>query len=177
MIIRANGGLPATQEDFAGQVAFAIPAMLGGPSVAGILMTAMVSGKAGFRDLFAWHAPIIRGWPSVALADGLPAPLFAAVSSALVLVGQLPAYRVLIVWVYDHTGSLLVAMLMHTSLTACTFILGPAVIGGTALLVYDVVLGAAWWAIVAVVAVTNRWHFSRPGKPRIDAGAPQFRPR
>lgn len=139
----------------------------------GVLATGLLAGVLWA----AWHAPIIRGWPSVALADGLPAPLFAAVSSALVLVGQLPAYRVLMVWVYDHTGSLLVAMLMHASLTACTFILGPAVIGGTALLVYDVILGAAWWAIVAVVAVANRWHFSRPGKPRIDAGAPQFRPR
>ena len=31
---------------------------------------------------------------------------------------MLPAYRVLMVWVYDRTGSLLVAILMHASLTA-----------------------------------------------------------
>jgi hypothetical protein len=36
------------------------------------------------------------------------------------LVGQWPAYRVLMVWVYDRTGSLLVAMLMHARLSACT---------------------------------------------------------
>ena len=29
------------------------------------------------------------------------------------------------VWVYDRTGSLLVAMLMHASLTASMLILGP----------------------------------------------------
>lgn len=32
----------------------------------------------------------------------------------------LPAFRVLMVWVYHRTESLLVAMLMHTSLTATT---------------------------------------------------------
>jgi membrane protease YdiL (CAAX protease family) len=272
LVIRANGGLPATQEEFARQVAWAIPAMLGGPSVAGILMTAIVSGKAGFRDLFArlrkwrvgigwygvalltapllfwvvhatlslaspvflsgvvttpakapflltnlvaalmvgfceelgwtgfaiprlrlrhgvlatgliagvlwgtWHAPVISVWPSVALSDGLSVPLFAAASFALVLVGQLPAFRVLMVWVYDRTGSLLVAMLMHASLTASTFILGPAVISGVALLVYDIVLGVAWWAVVAVVAMTSHWQISSPGKPSTGFDAPQLGP-
>jgi membrane protease YdiL (CAAX protease family) len=257
LVIRGNGGLPPTQEEFARQVALAIPAMLGGPSVACLLVTALVAGKAGFRELFsrlrrwrvgagwyavalltapllflvvhaalslassvflpgvvttadkapflltslaaalmvgffeelgwtgfaiprlrlrhsvlatgliagvlwaAWHAPVIRGWPSVALSGGLSVPLFAAVSGALVLVGQLPAYRVLMAWVYDRTGSLLVAMLMHASLTASTFILGPAVISGTDLLVYDVALGAAWWVVVAVVAVANHGQLSR----------------
>jgi len=53
LIIYAQGGIPATQDEFARQVSFAIPAMLGGPGIAGILMTALVSGKTGFRDLFA----------------------------------------------------------------------------------------------------------------------------
>ena len=54
------------------------------------------------------------------LAIYLPAYLF------ILLVGGLPAYRVLMVWVYEHTnGSLLVAMLMHASLAAFTFILFP----------------------------------------------------
>jgi hypothetical protein len=104
---------------------------------------------------------VIRAWPSVALSGGLSAPLFAVVTSALVLVGQLPAYRVLMVWVYDRTGSLLVALLMHASLTASTFILGPAVISGVALLVYDVVLGAAWWVVVAAVILANRGLLAR----------------
>jgi membrane protease YdiL (CAAX protease family) len=258
LVIRANGGLPATQEEFARQVALAIPAMLGGPSVAGILVTALVSGKAGFRELFSrlrrwrvgarwyavallaaplvflvvhaalslaspaflpglvtaadkapfllmgivsglmvgfceelgwtgfaiprlrlrhgvlatglivgvlwavWHVAAIRVWPGVALSGGLSVPLFIALASALVLVGQLPAYRVLMVWVYDRTGSLLVAMLMHGSLTASTFILGPAVIAGPALLVYDVALGVAWWALVAAVILANRGLRVRP---------------
>jgi hypothetical protein len=43
---------------------------------------------------------------------------------------QLTAYRVLMVWVYDRTGSLLVAWLRHASLTASlAFILRPQATG------------------------------------------------
>ena len=38
----------------------------------------------------------------------------------LFLITILPVYRVLMVWVYDHTGSLFVAMLMHAIYTAFT---------------------------------------------------------
>src|SRR5215217_9025438 len=49
---------------------------------------------------------------SLSLAIYLPATLF------VLLVGWMPAYRMLMVWVYERTnGSLLVAMLMHASLT------------------------------------------------------------
>jgi membrane protease YdiL (CAAX protease family) len=37
----------------------------------------------------------------------------------------LPAYRFLIIWVYDHTGSLLLAILMHASFTGSQGFLGP----------------------------------------------------
>lgn len=63
----------------------------------------------------------------------------------------LPAYRVLIVWVYDRTGSLLVAMLMHASLTASTlFILLPKATG-VSLMIYYLVFAAVLWLVVAVV--------------------------
>ena len=62
------------------------------------------------------------------LRSALPTPLTAPDP---VLRRATTAYRVLMVWVYDRTGgSLLVAMLMHTSLTASTlFILMPPVRG------------------------------------------------
>ena len=72
------------------------------------------------------------------------------------LIGQLPAYRVLMVWVYDRTDSLLVAMLMHASLSACTFALGPERVTGLALVGYGLALGAAWWTVVAVIAAVTR---------------------
>jgi uncharacterized protein len=66
----------------------------------------------------AWH--FIMFWE--------PGSFSAAFPLALLLVklfSWLPAYRVLMVWVYDRTGSLLLAMLMHASLTATQLILIP----------------------------------------------------
>jgi hypothetical protein len=75
--------------------------------------------------------------------------------------GILPAYRVLMVWVYDRAGeSLLVVMLMHASLTASMLILGPLATG-SALATYTLVFAAALWVIVAVVAVANYGHLTR----------------
>jgi hypothetical protein len=55
-------------------------------------------------------------------------------------------------WVYEHTGSLLVAMLMHVSLTVSTLTLGAA-IAGTASLIYGLALAAVMWA-AAVASIT-----------------------
>jgi membrane protease YdiL (CAAX protease family) len=71
------------------------------------------------------------------------------------LFSWLPAYRLLMVWVYDRTGSLLVAMLMHVSLVASTVIIEPPLTGG-ALLTYILARAAVLWIIVVVVAVAQR---------------------
>jgi uncharacterized protein len=69
--------------------------------------------------------------------------------------GVLPAYRILMVWVYDRTQSLLVSLLMHASLTASTlFILSPAATG-VPLIIYYLILTAVMWVIVAA-AVSRR---------------------
>lgn len=54
------------------------------------------------------------------------------------------------VWVNDRTGSLLVAVLMHASLSACTFLFGLSVTGW-AFIAYIFALAAAWWIVVAAV--------------------------
>ena len=41
---------------------------------------------------------------------------------AVLLFAWLPPYRVLMVWVYDRTESLLLVILMHTLITAAQFI-------------------------------------------------------
>jgi hypothetical protein len=64
------------------------------------------------------------------------------------------------VWVYDRTGSLLVAMLMHASLTAGNILLVPLATG-MALVSWSLMLAAALWVVVAAVAVTQGGHFSR----------------
>jgi len=62
----------------------------------------------------------------------------------------LPAYRVLMVWVYDGTESQLVVTLMHVSLVATTGIIDPVIEGGS-LLILLLAKAAVFWVIVAAV--------------------------
>jgi uncharacterized protein len=113
----------------------------------------------------AWHILGNDIWASVATAGGFPPVLFAISVGLVLIVGQLPAYRVLMVWVYELTGSLLLAMLMHASFAACTFILGPlagpGAMSGAYLLAYVVASAAATWVVVGVVAVAQGGHLRR----------------
>ena len=70
-------------------------------------------------------------------------------------IAALPAYRILMVWVYDRTGSLLVAMLMHAVLSASTIIFQPLT-PGMHQLTWNIVLAAALWAVVVAVAAAGR---------------------
>lgn len=243
------GGILGTEEPSAALMPFVYLAMLLGPSVAGILLTGLVYGRAGFRALLSrllrwrvsarWYAvalllapllatavllalsllspeflPVIftsddkaslllsgiaaglmvaffeeLGWTGFAvprlrlrydaLTTGLVVGLlwgawhflvfwesgsFSEGLALALLLGRLfswlPAFRVLMVWVYDHTGSLLLPVLMHASLVAVNFILFPPATGA-ALLTYILVWAAALWAVVAAVAVANRGQRSR----------------
>jgi hypothetical protein len=55
---------------------------------------------------------------------------------------------------------------MHWSLTATTFVLGPAWVAGSNLLVYDGALALAWWVVVAVVVCVNGGHLSPKTTPQ-----------
>ena len=262
------GGIPATKEEFTTLPLLAILAVLVGPSVSGIVMTGLVYGREGFRDLLtrmrrwrlgarwyavalltaplvstavliplslispvflpgifaseakvsfvlmgivvglivgifeelgwtgfavptllklrygvlstglivgvlwgAWHLLFNDIWASVATSGGLSPALFAVGVGLVLLVGQLPAYRVLMVWVYERSGgSLLFAILMHASYSASTFILGPVAgpgaMSGASLLAAVLASAAATWVIVAVLAVATHGHLSRqpPGR-------------
>jgi membrane protease YdiL (CAAX protease family) len=126
----------------------------------GVLTTGLIVGLLWG----AWHF-LVNFWGSGSSSGALSLALFLPA----VLFSFLPAYRVLMVWVYDRTGSLLVAMLMHASLTASVLVLGPLAILGVPLLTYNLVLGAALWVIVAAVAVANRGQLSRqPLRRRAD---------
>ncbi len=97
----------------------------------------------------AWHAPLFAR--SDSFAGALPLALL-----LLQLFSWLPAYRVLMVWAYDRTGSLLVAMLMHVSLAATSIILPPPEMSDMQSLTSILVSAATWWLLVAAVAVANR---------------------
>jgi membrane protease YdiL (CAAX protease family) len=107
----------------------------------------------------AWHL-LQMWWVGSTSSDGLPLALFLPLFF-LSAVAILTAYRVLMVWVYDHTGSLLVAILMHASYIFTTlFVLAPPTTG-VPFLTYSGAFAAALWAVVAMVAVANGWHSSR----------------
>jgi membrane protease YdiL (CAAX protease family) len=256
LVIGGPGGIPGTPEQLKSLFPMAITGMLAGPSVAGMLLTGLVCGRAGFRELTsrllkwrvgwhwyavailfaplymaaallalslispvfipsifasgnrvslllsgigaglmvgifeelgwtgfaiprlrlrygvvttgltvgvlwgAWHVLTNGLWASGTASGALSVAIFLPVYIFTFLVGQLVAFRVLMVWVYDRTGSLLLAMLMHASLTAFTLILGAPATGG-ALLVLCLAYAAAAWVVVAVVALANRGHLTR----------------
>ena len=244
LVIGGPDAIPSPSEQAMSLLPFAILVMLVGPSVAGILLTGLVNGRAGFRKLlsrsFKWRVGI--GWYAVAF---LTTPVLAAVillalsllspkflpaifttndKASLMLIGivsglvvgifeeigwtgfaiprmrlrygvlttglivgvlwaawhflvyfwgsgdssgafslaiflpeflflvtVLPVYRVLMVWVYDHTGSLLVAMLMHAIHTAITTSILVPLATGVSRVIYYLVFAAALWVFVAVV--------------------------
>jgi CAAX protease family protein len=104
----------------------------------------------------AWHLLTNDVWIATTYRGDLPVATFVILNGIGLVIGQLPAYRVLMMWVYDRTGSLLLAMLMHASLSACTFMLGPEKLTGGALIAYGFALAVTWWTVVAIAAIVMR---------------------
>ena len=250
----APGGIPGRPDDVARLFPFTLAALFAGPSVAGIVMTALVSGRSGLRDLVrrlgrwragaAWWAaalltgPILvvavlfglslyspefvpgllasedpfglilfglgwglvggglleeLGWTGFAVpalrerhsvfTTGLIVGLLwgtwhlliafwsirglAGEASSAAFVGgflafyfvALPAYRVLMVWLYDNTASLLLAIVMHAVLSTSTIVLQPASAQGN--FTWNLLLGAALWTLVAGIAAARRNELTR----------------
>jgi CAAX protease family protein len=99
----------------------------------------------------AWHL-LPNVWSSRAAAGELDMSAYLVATVLGVFVGYLTAFRVLMVWVYEHTTSVFVAMLMHASFTASLLILNPVGLSGTNLVVYSLALAAAVWVVVVFVA-------------------------
>jgi membrane protease YdiL (CAAX protease family) len=238
------GSFPITAEQSEAQGALLYVGMLIGPSVAGILLTGLVDGKAGFRRLMdrlrawrvgaRWYAAALLTAPLIALAvllllslsspafvpalftaddklglllSGVMAGLMVGVfeelgwtgfaiprlrsrygifSTGLIvglvwgawhflpfwegntfsgalplalllarLFAWLPPYRILMVWVYDRTDSLLVAMLMHGSLVATTLVLPSMELNGVPLMTWLLAWAVALWIVAGVVHLSR----------------------
>ena len=117
----------------------------------GVVTTGLVMGLLWS----AWHFPMFA--ETTDPTGTLPAALVVAV----LLFAWLPPYRLLMVWVYDRTESLLIAMLMDVPISTTALILASEATSATALVVPVLVWGAAFWLIVAVVAWTNGGHLNR----------------
>jgi len=109
-----------------------------------------------------WHIIPMVIWPSVAYSAPSSPGLYIAIRTVSFLVGGLVAFRVLMLWVYDRTHSLLLMILMHIGLTAVNIIYEPEAISGTSNYIADFVGAAAQWIVAAVVIVANRGQLSRP---------------
>jgi len=111
-----------------------------------------------------WHF-MIAFWASNYLGGVDSWIMFVAGFLAFYLLA-LPAYRVLLVWVFDRTGeNLPMIMLMHAFLSASTLIFQPSAAGAIAF-IWNFVLGIVLWIVVAIVAVKNRGQLSRQPLPR-----------
>jgi uncharacterized protein len=257
LVIGGPGGIPATTEQFDSMIMLVVLALMAGPSVAGLLLTGIVFGRTGYRELLSrlrrwrvgarWYAAALLAGPLVMLAIPLPLSLvlpdflpgvistdtratllilaiasgliggifeelgwtgfviprlrlrFSVLATGLIVgalwgawhllvnlwssgtstgafslalllhtilfsVAILPAFRVLMVWVYDGSGSLFVAMLMHASLIASNVLLVPALDTGMPLAAWSLLVAVAAWIAVAAVAVASGGQLSRPEK-------------
>ena len=103
-------GLPTGILEELGWTGFAIPRLR---LRHGVLVTGLIVGMLWG----AWHLPV-NYWASGVTSGEVSLAIWAPLWLVATLVGQLTAFRVLIVWIYERTdGSLPVAMLMHASLT------------------------------------------------------------
>lgn len=129
-----------------GWTGFALPRLRRsyGPLLVGMLMGVLWG---------AWHLPMFAG--STDPSGELPPVLILAAF----LYTWLPPYRVLMVWVYERTESLPLAMLMHAPISATTLVLSAMASqanAGIAILFPVLVWGATFWVIAGVVAWVQR---------------------
>jgi len=127
----------------------------------GILNTGLIAGLVWG----AWHFPPF--WQS---------DTFSATFPLVLLLGQLfswlPPYRILMVWVYDRTNSLLVSVLMHASLMASLNALVPTELSGISLLTWILAWAAALWVVCGTVILFDRQVTNAQASP--EAGSVKF---
>jgi membrane protease YdiL (CAAX protease family) len=109
----------------------------------------------------AWHFPPF--WK---------ADTFSATLPLILLLGQLfswlPPYRILMVWVYDRTESLLLAILMHASLMGSLNALVPAELSGTTLITWIFSFAVALLGIVGVgIMLKERLFTGQPAQKQV----------
>jgi membrane protease YdiL (CAAX protease family) len=124
-----------------GWTGFAVPRML---KKSGVFATGLLVGLLWG----AWHFLV-----------NLEADTFTGLIPFALLIARLftwlPAYRILMVWVYDRTESQLVVTLMHISLVATTGIIDP-VLSGSNLLIYLLIKAAVFWILVGIFRVNRK---------------------
>ncbi|MBN2039438.1 MAG: CPBP family intramembrane metalloprotease [Spirochaetes bacterium] len=141
IIFGITGGLAAGIFEEIGWTGFVIPRMR---LHYGIIKSGLIVGLLWGL----WHLLLFMpGDPS----GEVPAVIY----FLIILFSQLPAYRVLMVWLYDNTTSLFATILMHTSLTFCALCLQSASNSGIDFVIYDLVLAVVLWIIIGFITKTK----------------------
>jgi membrane protease YdiL (CAAX protease family) len=132
-----------------GWTGFAIPRL---NTRYGILRAGLVAGFLWG----AWHF-VSNLVGSGENSQGMPLGLY----MAGLLFTFLPPFRVLMVWLYAHTESLLLAMLMHASLVTFWLISTPEAITGPSLIIWYATWGALLWMAVAAMTYMSQRETAR----------------
>jgi uncharacterized protein len=133
-------GLPGFLEEI-GWMGYAFPKMLRRQSA---LSAAIVLGVLWGL----WHAPVVDYLGAAAPHGAYWLPFF------LSFIAILTAMRVLMAWVYLNTkGSLLLAQLMHISMSGSLVVLDPVGVSPAQEALWYGIYAAVLWIVVAVVAV------------------------
>lgn len=103
-----------------------------------------------------WHG-LSNYLGSAAESGGLPLAFYISV----LLFSFLPPFRVLMVWVYDRTRSLLVAVLMHASLNVFWLASTPLALTGEQRVTWYLAWTAVLWVAVAAVGVATKGGLKR----------------
>jgi membrane protease YdiL (CAAX protease family) len=103
----------------------------------------------------AWHIMANDIWAIRAYTGEIPVLLYAVLTALSFLIGQLPPFRIMMVWIYEKTSSLLIMIIMHFSLTACSIIFSPTAMAGWQVFIYSLSVAAVFWiiALVFIMAV------------------------
>ncbi len=132
-----SGGLAAGICEELGWTGFVVPRMR---KRYGIITTGVIVGLLWGL----WHLPLfLSGDPS----GEVPSTLYLVI----ILFSQLPAYRVLMVWLYNKTSSLFLAILMHSSLTFCALSLQSVSQSGVDFVIYDLAFALVIWVLALFV--------------------------
>jgi membrane protease YdiL (CAAX protease family) len=104
----------------------------------------------------AWHIMANDIWAIKTYSGEIPTVHYAILSGLSFLIGQLPPFRILMVWAYERTGSLFLMVVMHFSLTACSITFSPTAMTGWEVFIYSLAVAAVFWVIAAAVVLADR---------------------